>query len=84
MGQNNSRSIGNNKRRRSPIKVRDLIISEKYVNDENKTNIAEQYLTRDCHDDPSMTLEEEYLIKFSDKLNSDPKKSTSIECYFWR
>lgn len=66
MGQNNSRSIDNNKRRRSLIKVRDLIISEKNVNNENKADIAKQYLTGECHDDdPSTTLKEEYLNKFS-------------------
>lgn len=66
MGQNHSRSINNNKRRRSLIKVRDLIISEKYESNENKADIAEQYLTGECHDDdPSTALKEEYLNKFS-------------------
>lgn len=65
MGQNNSRSISNNKRRRSPTKIRELI-SEKYEISENKANVAVQYLTGECHDDnPSATLEEEYLDKFS-------------------
>jgi hypothetical protein len=65
MGQKNSRSINNNKRRRSPTKVKDLI-SEKYENNENKANIAEQYLIGACHDDdPSATLKEEYIDKFS-------------------
>ncbi|CAG8555422.1 3948_t:CDS:10 [Rhizophagus irregularis] len=79
MGQNHSRSINNNKRRRSLIKVRDLIISEKYESNENKADIAEQYLTGECHDDdPSTALKEEYLNKFSDKLNSDPKNRLAL------
>ncbi|PKY40315.1 putative cysteine proteinase 1, mitochondrial [Rhizophagus irregularis] len=79
MGQNHSRSINNNKRRRSLIKVRDLIISEKYESNENKADIAEQYLTGECHDDdPSTSLKEEYLNKFSDKLNSDPKNRLAL------
>jgi len=73
------RSIGNIKKRRSPLKVRDLIISETHENNEKRTNIAEQYLTGECNDDdPSATLKEEYLGKFSDKLNSDPKNRLAL------
>ncbi|RIA82425.1 peptidase C1B, bleomycin hydrolase [Glomus cerebriforme] len=79
MGQHNSRSINYNKRRRSPTKVKDLKISEK--NEKNNTNVGVQYLidSCECHDDDSSaTLKTEYLDKFSDNLNTDPKNRLAL------
>uniref|UniRef100_A0A1D1YLR2 bleomycin hydrolase n=1 Tax=Anthurium amnicola TaxID=1678845 RepID=A0A1D1YLR2_9ARAE len=82
MGQHNSRSItiNINKRRRSSTKIKDLKISEKCEN-ENNANTAVKYLIDNCerHDeDSSATLKEEYLDKFSDEFNSDPKNRLAL------
>ena len=69
MGQNNSRSINFNKRRRSITKVKDLKISEIFEKSEkNNANVAAQYLIDgcECHDkDSDAALKEEHLDKFS-------------------